>query len=41
MVFSDAGVEVLSIPGRKGKLDKLFDSIPTLIEKVQQATKEG
>jgi uncharacterized spore protein YtfJ len=42
VVFTADGVEVLSIPAKRGKLDKLFDSIPGLIEKVQKAAaKEG
>lgn len=34
-VFTATGVKILPIPDRKGKLDKLMDKIPDLVEKVQ------
>jgi uncharacterized spore protein YtfJ len=34
-IFSDDGVEVVPIADKKGLLDKLFDKVPELIEKVQ------
>lgn len=34
-VFTDEGVKILSIPNRKGTLDKLFDKIPDLIDRFQ------
>ncbi len=34
-VFTEAGVKILPVPDRKGKLDKLMDKVPDFIEKVQ------
>lgn len=35
IVFGPAGVEVMPITERKGLLDKLFERVPELVEKVQ------
>jgi uncharacterized spore protein YtfJ len=35
-VFTAEGVEILPIAGRRGKLDKLLDNIPSLVEKVKK-----
>ena len=35
-VFTEDGVEVLPIPNRRGKLDKLLDNLPELIERVKK-----
>lgn len=35
-VFTADGVEVLPIPNRRGKLDKLLDNLPELIERVKK-----
>lgn len=35
-VFTEAGVEVLPIPNKRGKLDKLLDNLPALIERVKK-----
>ena len=36
-VFTPNGVKILPIPDRKGKLDKLLDRLPDLVERVQAA----
>jgi uncharacterized spore protein YtfJ len=36
VVFSESGVEVLSLPDRPGKLDRLLDAIPGLIDRFQR-----
>jgi uncharacterized spore protein YtfJ len=36
VVFSAAGVEVLSLPDKPGKLDRLLDAIPGLIDRFQR-----
>ena len=36
-VFTADGVKILPVPDRKGKLDKLMDRVPDLVEKVKAA----
>jgi uncharacterized spore protein YtfJ len=36
LAFTEAGVEVLPVPGRKGKLDQLIDRIPGWVEKFEK-----
>jgi uncharacterized spore protein YtfJ len=38
-VFTADGVEILRIPERKGRLDKLLDQLPPLVEKISAAVK--
>ena len=40
VVLSEAGVEVLPISDKQGKLDRLLDAIPALVERVQRARKK-
>lgn len=40
IVFGPNGVDVQPIPDKKGLLDKLFDKVPALIEKVQELTEK-
>jgi uncharacterized spore protein YtfJ len=41
-VFTAEGVEILQIPERKGRLDKLLDQLPPLVEKLSAAvSKKG
>ena len=35
-VFSDDGVQILTIPDRRGRIDKLLDRIPTMVERFRQ-----
>lgn len=35
IVFSPTGVEVKALPDKPGLLDKLFDKLPSFIEKIQ------
>ena len=39
--FKEDGVEFQSIPDAKGRLDKLFDKLPDLIEKITEATSKA
>lgn len=41
IVFGPDGVEVQPIPDRKGVLDKFFDKVPGLIEKIQALFDDG
>ena len=36
VIFREEGVEILPIPERQGKLEKLLDQIPSLIEKAKK-----
>ncbi len=40
-IFSDDGVEVLPIADNKGILDKIFDKVPELIDKVRGQAESG
>jgi uncharacterized spore protein YtfJ len=39
-VFSEQGVEILPIPDKKGRFDKLLDKVPEVIEMVKKAKDE-
>lgn len=39
-VFSDKGVEILPIPTKKGALDKIFDKVPELLEKIREVVEK-
>ena len=34
-IFRESGVEIVSIPSKKGALDKIFDKVPELIDRVK------
>lgn len=36
LAFTEAGVEILPVPDKKGKLDKLVDRIPGWVEKFEK-----
>ena len=40
-VFGPEGVEIINIPGKASKIEKLLDSIPDLIEKVKDKVESG
>lgn len=40
LAFTEAGVEVLPVPGKKGKLDQLIDQVPGWIEKFEKKIKD-
>jgi len=35
-VFTKEGVEILPVPARHGKLDKLMESVPQLVERIKK-----
>jgi uncharacterized spore protein YtfJ len=36
LAFTEAGVEVLPVPGKKGKLDRLIERVPEWVEKFEK-----
>jgi uncharacterized spore protein YtfJ len=36
LAFTESGVEVLPVPGKKGKLDQIIERIPAWVEKFQK-----
>jgi uncharacterized spore protein YtfJ len=38
IVFGEDGVQILPIPNKRGKLHRLLDKIPDLVERVKEAT---
>ncbi|MBU0553529.1 GerW family sporulation protein [Myxococcota bacterium] len=41
IVFSEGGVQVLPVPAKQGALDKIFERIPGLIDKITEATQSA
>lgn len=39
-VFTEAGVEIVPIPDKKGAVERLLDRIPDLVERVQEVVRD-